>query len=248
MIETSVLIAGGGPVGLTLAMDLAWRGIDVTVVELRRAGEPPNVKCNQISARSMEILRRIGVARKMRQAGLPADYSNDVVSATTVTGIELSRLSIPSPNERQAGVKGVDSWWPTPEPSHRINQIYLEPVLFAHAKEQTRIRILNRTAFENYEQDEDGVTVNTRDLDSNVKHPIRCRYLVGCDGSKSTIRKMIGGNFVGTPEIQRVQSTYIHAPALMDLLLGKPAWIYFSLNPRRCGTTIAIDEIGRAHV
>ena len=40
MIETSVLIAGGGPVGLTLAMDLAWRGIDVTVVELRRAGEP----------------------------------------------------------------------------------------------------------------------------------------------------------------------------------------------------------------
>jgi 2-polyprenyl-6-methoxyphenol hydroxylase-like FAD-dependent oxidoreductase len=62
MIETSVLIAGGGPVGLTLAMDLAWRGIDVIVVELRRAGEPPNVKCNQISARSMEILRRIGVA------------------------------------------------------------------------------------------------------------------------------------------------------------------------------------------
>ena len=241
MIETSVLIAGGGPVGLTLAMDLAWRGIDVTVVELRRAGEPPNVKCNQISARSMEILRRIGVARKMREAGLPASYSNDVVSATTVTGIELSRLSIPSPSERQAGVKGVDSWWPTPEPSHRINQIYLEPVLFAHAKAQTRIRILNRTAFEDYEQDEHGVTVTTRDLDSNVKGSIACRYLVGCDGSKSTIRKMIGGNFVGTPEIQRVQSTYIHAPALMGLLPGKPAWLYFSLNPRRCGTTIAID-------
>ena len=108
MIETSVLIAGGGPVGLTLAMDLAWRGIDVTVVELRRAGEPPNVKCNQISARSMEILRRIGVARKMREAGLPANYSNDVVSATTVTGIELSRLSIPSPSERQTGVKSVE--------------------------------------------------------------------------------------------------------------------------------------------
>ena len=121
----------------------------------------------------MEILRRIGVARKMREAGLPANYSNDVVSATTVTGIELSRLSIPSPSERQAGVKGVDSWWPTPEPSHRINQIYLEPVLFAHAKAQTRIRILNRTAFEDYEQDEHGVTVMTRDLDSNVKGSIR---------------------------------------------------------------------------
>lgn len=241
MIETSVLIAGGGPVGLTLAMDLAWRGIDVTVVEQRRAGEPPNVKCNQISARSMEILRRIGVAQKMRAAGLPADYSNDVVSATTVTGIELARLSIPSRGERQAGVKGVDSWWPTPEPSHRINQIYLEPVLFAHAKLQPRIRILNRTTFEDYEQDEHGVTVTTSDLDSNEKNSVVCSYLVGCEGGKSAIRKMIGGNFVGTSEVQRVQSTYIHAPALIGLLPGKPAWLYFSLNPRRCGTTIAID-------
>lgn len=241
MIETSVLIAGGGPVGLTLAMDMAWRGIDVTVVELRRAGEPPNVKCNQISARSMEIFRRIGVARKLREAGLPADYSNDVVSATTVTGIELTRLSIPSRSERQAGVKGVDSWWPTPEPSYRINQIYLEPVLFAYAKSQPRIRILNRTAFEEFEQHEHGVTVTTRDLDSGERIRIVCRYLVGCDGSKSTIRKKIGGNFVGTSEVQRVQSTYIHAPALLDLLPGKPAWLYFSLNPRRCGTTIAID-------
>jgi 2-polyprenyl-6-methoxyphenol hydroxylase-like FAD-dependent oxidoreductase len=241
MIETSVLIAGGGPVGLTLAMDLTWRGIDVTVVELRRAGEPPNVKCNQISARSMEILRRIGVARKMREAGLPANYSNDVVSATTVTGIELARLTIPSQSERQAGVKGVDSWWPTPEPSYRINQIYLEPVLFAHAKLQPRIRILNRTAFEEFEQDENGVTVRTRNLDSDENVSITCKYLIGCDGSKSTVRKMIGGNFVGTAEVQRVQSTYIRAPALMSLLPGKPAWLYFSLNPRRCGTTIAID-------
>jgi 2-polyprenyl-6-methoxyphenol hydroxylase-like FAD-dependent oxidoreductase len=87
MIETNVLIAGGGPVGLTLAMDLAGRSVDVTVLELRAPGEPPAVKCNQISARSMEIFRRIGVAGKLRAAGLPSDYVNDVVSATTVTGI-----------------------------------------------------------------------------------------------------------------------------------------------------------------
>jgi 2-polyprenyl-6-methoxyphenol hydroxylase-like FAD-dependent oxidoreductase len=241
MIETNVLIAGGGPVGLTLAMDLAGRSVDVTVLELRAPGEPPAVKCNQISARSMEIFRRIGVAGKLRAAGLPSDYVNDVVSATTVTGIELSRLSIPSPSGRKRGEKGVDAWWPTPEPSHRINQIYLEPVLFAHAKAQPRIRILNRTAFDDFSQDENGVTATARDLDSGETLTIKCRYLVGCEGSRSGIRKMIGGNFVGTPEVQRVQSTYIHAPGLMGLLPGKPAWLYFSLNPRRCGTTIAID-------
>ena len=240
-METSVLIVGGGPVGMTLAIDLAWRGIDVIMLELRQAGEPPNVKCNQVSARSMEVFRRLGVSPKLRQAGLPADYSNDVVSATTVTGIELSRLPLPSRAARQAGAQALDSGWPTPESSYRINQTYFEPILYAHAALQPRIRILNRTAFEEFTQDEHGVVAQVRDLDSNERISIASKYLVGCDGSKSIVRKQIGGDFVGTPEIQRVQSTYIHAPALMGMLPGKPAWMYFSLNPRRCGTTISID-------
>ena len=52
---TQVLIVGAGPVGLTLAMDLAGRGIRVTVIELRDAGEPPSVKCNHVSARSIHL-------------------------------------------------------------------------------------------------------------------------------------------------------------------------------------------------
>ena len=83
-IETRVLIVGGGPVGMTLALDLAWRGIDVVVAERHPANAPPNVKCGQISARSMEVFRRLGLADKLRGAGLPADYPNDIVSATSV--------------------------------------------------------------------------------------------------------------------------------------------------------------------
>lgn len=60
--QTRVLVIGAGPVGLTLAMDLATRGISVTVVETRSAGEPPSVKCNHVSSRSMEIFRRLGLA------------------------------------------------------------------------------------------------------------------------------------------------------------------------------------------
>jgi 2-polyprenyl-6-methoxyphenol hydroxylase-like FAD-dependent oxidoreductase len=241
IIETDVLIVGAGPVGLTLAMDLASRSVDVTVVELREAGEPPSVKCNQVSARSMEIFRRLGVAGKVREAGLPADYPNDVVTCTTVTGIELSRIPIPSRGERYTATDGPDTHWPTPEPPHRINQIYLEPVLFAHAASQPHIRILNRTAVENFTQGEGGVTALARDVVGGERMSIACSYLVGCDGGKSTTRKAIGAKFVGTPEIQRVQSTYIRAPGLMNLLPGKPAWIYHSLNPRRCASTRAID-------
>jgi 2-polyprenyl-6-methoxyphenol hydroxylase-like FAD-dependent oxidoreductase len=240
-IETQVLIAGAGPVGLTLAMDLAWRGIDVTVAELRRAGELPSVKCNSISARSMEIFRRLGLASKLRGAGLPADYPNDVASRTTATGIELCRIGIPARAERYGAIEGSDTSWPTPEPPHRINQIYFEPILFAHAAAQSRIRMLNRTTFEDFTQDGDGVAAVLRNVDSGERISIACSFLVGCDGGKSTVRKKIGAKFAGTPVVQRAQSTYIRAPALARLLPGKRAWMYFSLNPRRCGTTIAID-------
>ena len=70
-LMTRVLVIGAGPVGLTLAMDLATRGIEVTVVETRSAGEPPSVKCNHVSSRSMEVFRRLGLARELRDTGLP---------------------------------------------------------------------------------------------------------------------------------------------------------------------------------
>ena len=109
-IDTSVVVVGAGPVGLTLAMDLASRNVDVTILETREAGEPPNVKCNQVSARSMEIFRRLGIADKIRNTGLPAEYRNDVVCCTSATGTELARIKLPSRLGRVRGEKGDDSW------------------------------------------------------------------------------------------------------------------------------------------
>src|SRR6185312_9817745 len=190
--DTSVLIAGGGPVGLTLAMDLASRGIDATVLETRRAGEPPNVKCNQVSARSMEIFRRLGLADKIRNTGLPPEFRIDVSLCVSATGQELSRIKLPSRAGRVRGEKGDDGWWPTAEWPHRINQLFLEPLLFAEASSRPRIRILNRTEFEEFSQDADGVTSIVRDLDSGETINIRSRYLAGCDGGRSTVRRGMG--------------------------------------------------------
>ena len=85
-LATRVLIVGGGPVGTTLAIDLAWRGIDVMVAELRHRGEPPSVKCNHVAARTMEIFRRLGVAsacvsrpaaRLSERRGVPHHHDRD---------------------------------------------------------------------------------------------------------------------------------------------------------------------------
>ena len=233
---------GGGPVGMTLALDLAWRGIDVVVAERRPANAPPNVKCGQISARSMEVFRRLGVAHKLRAVGLPADYPNDIVSATSVLGTELSRVPIPARGVRgTAAATGPDTSWPTPEHTHRCNQIFFEPVLFAHVAAQPRVRILNRTEVDEIVQHEQGVTALARDPDGGERIPIHCTYLVGCDGASSMVRRTIGAGLQGTPVLQHAQSTYIRAPALKSMLPGKPAWLYFSLNPRRCGVTMAVD-------
>src|SRR5262245_19450200 len=155
-IETEVLVVGAGPVGLTLAIDLAQRGVQVTVAEMRTAGEPPNGLSIVVSARSMEAFRRLGFVRSVRDAGLPADYPNDVAIRTSVTGLEIGRVSIPCRAERYTAKGGRDTWWPTPEPPHRINQIYLEPVLFACAAATPRLRILSRTRVSDFEQCENG--------------------------------------------------------------------------------------------
>lgn len=240
-LKAQVLIVGAGPVGLTLAMDLAQRGVEVLVAEVRHRGEPPNVKCNHVSARSMEVFRRLGVAAALRDSGLPADYPNDVAYRTTTTGAELSRIPIPARRERYTASGGPDTWWPTPEPPHRINQIYLEPVLFAHAEATPGLRIRNRTRIEDFTQDDDGVWAHGVDLDDGHALRIRCAYLVGCDGGRSTVRKKIGAQLHGTDVVGRVQSTYFRAPALLGLLKHPPAWATFALNPRRCGNVYAID-------
>ena len=114
MRQTQVLIVGGGPVGLTAAMDLASRGIEVVVAEMRRAAEPPSVKCNHVSARSMEVFRRLGIVRRIRNAGLPADFPNDAAYRTAFVGRELCRIPIPGRADRYTATEGPDTGWPTP--------------------------------------------------------------------------------------------------------------------------------------
>ena len=178
MSNPDVLIIGAGPVGLTLALDLAWRGIAVTVVESRARAAPPEPKCNHVAARTMEIFRRLGVADRIRNAGLPADYPHDISYRTSFTGQELARIRIPCRRDRFTATDGPDCNWPTPEPPHRINQIFLEPILFEHAAAQPRITILNRVLAEDVVVRDRAASVSLRDLDGGTTERLDCRFLI----------------------------------------------------------------------
>lgn len=244
-IETPVLIIGAGPVGLTLAIDLAWRGVAVTVIEQRARDVLPPVKCNHTSARSMEIFRRLGLASKLRSSGLPEDYPHSISYRTSATGVELTKIPIPSRKDRYTETEGPDCGWPTPEPPHRINQIFLEPILFEHADTLSNIQILSSTEFVGVTQTETDATVTVRNLLSGETYDISCQYMIGCDGGKSSVRKAIGATLQGDAVIQRVQSTYIRARSLLENMPEGPAWATFSLNPKRCGNMYAIDGVER---
>lgn len=239
--QAQVFVIGAGPVGLTLAMDLAQRGIDVLVAETRHSGEAPPPKCNHTSARSMEVFRRLGVAKALRDTGLPADYPNDVAYRTSFLGTELSRIPIPARKDRYTATGGPDTGWPTAEPPHRINQIYLEPVLFEHASSMPGIRIFNRIKIEEFTQDDSGVTATGVNLDTGEALTITADFMIGCDGGRSMVRKKIGATFTGVDVVGRVQSTYLRAPDLIKQQKGERAWATFSLNPRRSGNVYAID-------
>jgi 2-polyprenyl-6-methoxyphenol hydroxylase-like FAD-dependent oxidoreductase len=241
MDDTDVLIAGAGPVGITLAMCLAQRGIRSLVIEPKGPDALPDVKCNHVSARSMELYRRLGVADALRGAGLPDDYPHDVSYRTSTVGREVTRIPIPGRLTRKTDTSGPDGWWPTPEPPHRINQRFLEPILLAHARHQPAITLAHRERVTGFMEHDRDVDVEVRHEDTGVVRRVRARYLVGCDGGRSTVRKGMGIRLVGDEVVQRVQSTCIRAPDLIRRMHTAPAWAMFSVNPRRSGNVYAID-------
>jgi 2-polyprenyl-6-methoxyphenol hydroxylase-like FAD-dependent oxidoreductase len=241
--EGQIAIAGAGPVGTCVAIEAALRGLDVVVVEPRAAGELPSAKCNTVAARTMETFRRFGVADLVRAAGLPDDYPTDVIYATSIAGPEITRIPQPSRNERHLDGY-LDSDWLTPEPVVRVSQIYLEPILWDRMRSLPNVTVLNLTTVERYEQTADGVTTYARAEDGG-EVVITSRYLVGCDGGRSTIRKAMSVKLVGDAEIGRTRTSLVRCPEIRELFSERrPAWMSWIVNSEIRGNVIAIDGDG----
>lgn len=203
-----VLIVGGGPVGLVLAIELAMAGVRCTLVE-KRDGTVHVPKMSMISIRGMEINRRIGIADKVRRTGWPTELPNDFVYCTSLTGYELGRDRLPA----HADIKLPYS----PEAPRGCAQIYYDPILLERARALPSINLRHHTSLESFTQDADGVAATLIDEKTGRRETIAARYLVGCDGASGTVVRALGFGYEGLGHVAHSVNIFFRSPALIDI-------------------------------
>jgi 2-polyprenyl-6-methoxyphenol hydroxylase-like FAD-dependent oxidoreductase len=139
--QADVLIAGGGPFGLTLAIELGRRGIAALLVD-EKAGTTQNVQANATQARTMEYYRRLGFADEIRALGLPEDFPTDIAYFTRFATHELARFRLPTAREAKRLIGTLSGSWSAAELPHRCNQKFIEPVLRRHAEAQSCVSVM----------------------------------------------------------------------------------------------------------
>src|SRR5579864_2889729 len=160
-MDSEVLIVGAGPVGLTLAIDLGRRGVRCVLVEQKE--QPAFLpKMERVNARTMEIYRRMGLAEKIRAAGLRADCPMDVYIILAMNEPPLLRLPYSSVAQAKAEIAATNDGTVPLEPYQLISQYTLEPLLKAVAEAMPAVKVCYGCEFLSLVQDPEGVTATVR--------------------------------------------------------------------------------------
>ncbi len=213
-MDTKVLIVGAGPVGLTLAVDLGQRGIDCVLIEQKEAPEfqPKMERCN---ARSMEIYRRMGLADKIRSAGLRSDIPMDVFIVRSLDLPPIIKFPFPSVDQARKNAEAVNDGSYPLEPYQLISQYTLEPLLKAEAEALESVDVRYGCKFLSFTQNDASVTTEVEYTDG-TKETITAVYMVGCDGGSSNVRKQLGIKLRGDGNIAQLRQALFRCDELYD--------------------------------
>lgn len=246
-LTTPVLIVGGGPVGMTLAMCLHALGTRSIVVNTE-VGPRWHPKGSTQNARTMETYRRLGISAKLRTLGLAADYPLDIGYFTRLTGYELARLSQPSESEKMRRVAAAAPTDQVPEPLLRLNQMHCEDFLFKHLQTLDGVAVRFGWQCVDYNERNDGVAAVIEEVETGRRHSVRAAYIVGCDGGRGLVRRKLGirysGGSVGPPGYLNgpMVSTYLRVPDFFKHIPHRRCWQYWTVNRDVRSNTMIIDQ------
>jgi 2-polyprenyl-6-methoxyphenol hydroxylase-like FAD-dependent oxidoreductase len=225
MRDQPVLIVGGGPVGLTLAIDLGRRGVECLLIDKR---PQPSLlpKMERCHARTMEHFRRLGIADAVRNAGYPVDLPLDAFLVTSLAEPAIAQLRTPSVVEaRKQSQQANDGRWPA-EPHQIVSQFALEPLLKSVAENMPGVTVRFGCELLSFDEQLDRVVAQVRDSDGR-EETIRSQYLVGCDGGSSAVRAGLGFRLEGQANLGRQMQALFRCEELFDrIATGKGAHYY----------------------
>lgn len=251
MNASDVAIVGGGPAGLMLAIELGVRGIACAVFD-ENTSPPQLPKANATSARTMEHYRRRGFADHVRALGLPPEHPQDIVYTTRLAHHELTRFRIPSSSQAAAQVAFGDyreEAWPTPELPHRVQQMYIEPILKAQAERYPSVRMCFGQRVIAVRDDGERVRVEAQDVRTGEIAALEARYAAGCDGPRSLVRHTMGTAYSGEGAAKRefmggqMLSLFFRSSGLCEVLGKGRAWQYWAVNPEQRALLCSIDGV-----
>jgi 2-polyprenyl-6-methoxyphenol hydroxylase-like FAD-dependent oxidoreductase len=235
-LDCAVVIVGGGPCGLVLAIELGRRNIPVILLE-EKATPARFPAANATQARTMEHYRRLGFAEKVRLQGLPPDYPTDIAYFTRYTTHELARFSLPSARAAREMVRSLTGSWSAAELPHRVSQMFVEDVLRAEASACPSVSI--RAGWRMTNIRDCGISVEVDAEKGGSRITLRASYAVGADGGSSPTRKAIGYSYAGESGVVRdfmggrMFAIHFRSPDLYRVMPHARAWMYWTINRDR---------------
>ena len=233
--ETPVLIVGGGPAGLAVAVELARHDVPSLLVE-RRATLSSHPRATVLSLRSMELMRAWGLEAAVHARA--ADVDTRMLDVETLSrAAEGAPLEVGYPTREQSRVL-------SPVAVACIAQDDVEPLLLARVRERTSARVALGTEVTGLVARADGVEVGLRDVRTGAARTVRAGYVVAADGARSAVRRALGIDLVGADDVLAGVTALLRAP-LWDVV-GEHRHLVYSINhPDAPGTFLPTGRSDR---
>lgn len=224
MRDIPVLIVGGGPVGLSLALALARQNINSLLIE-KHPGRTQHPRARGVSMRTMELFRQWGNINELLKYEFPREAIRFIWSES-LQGNEVTRVEIKK-HDYSHGPIGASF----------VTQDCVEEYLHQTLENHQEAEIQFSKEMISFNENTSGVTVKVRDRNSNTEEYVHAQYVIAADGAHSATRKQLGIEMNGADNLGRACSVYAEFD-ISKWTQDRPSIGFFFTDPKLLGRSL----------